>query len=157
MRTKRNGFTVIELMIYVVIAGILAAIAIPNFIALQNRAKDKITRSNMHMVQLACEHYAIQNDGVYSCRAEDIVPFVPPSLKNPWNGKSAEVVFLGHAPADRPFGKGTLIVHPRTVNGVDTGGYVVRGVGFDGTLMSLQLTDAGPDTTHSDYYRDFSG
>ena len=38
MRTNNEGFTLIELMIVIAIIGILAAIAIPNFISYRNKA-----------------------------------------------------------------------------------------------------------------------
>ncbi len=66
MFRSQKGFTLIELMIVVVIIGILAAIAIPNFIAMQNRAKEGSIKANMHTLQLAAEDYGVRNDGVYS-------------------------------------------------------------------------------------------
>jgi type IV pilus assembly protein PilA len=53
MRTTRAGFTLVELMIVVAIIGILAAIAVPQFIRMQWRAKRAEVPSNIDGIKTA--------------------------------------------------------------------------------------------------------
>jgi len=84
MLRNQKGFTLIELMIVVVIIGILAAIAIPNFVAMQDRAKEGSTKANMHTMQLAAEDEGVKNDGAYALNASSFV--LPGNFKNPFDG-----------------------------------------------------------------------
>jgi prepilin-type N-terminal cleavage/methylation domain-containing protein len=65
-RTKTTpGFTLIELMVVTVILGLLAAIAIPNFMSLRDRAKEASVKANMHSVQMAVENFSTIVGGTY--------------------------------------------------------------------------------------------
>lgn len=62
MKLKKNGFTLIELLIVVAIIGILAAIAVPNFLNAQVRAKVARCQSELRSLSLALETYRLDNN-----------------------------------------------------------------------------------------------
>src|SRR4051812_8226455 len=61
-RLIKKGFTLIELMIVVAIIGILAAIAIPNFIRFQARAKQSEAKGNLKSIFTAERSYFQEHD-----------------------------------------------------------------------------------------------
>lgn len=63
--SKTKGFTLIELLVVIVIIGILAAIALPNYIKVKDKAKEAEVKANLHNVQLSVERFAVDTEGVY--------------------------------------------------------------------------------------------
>ena len=135
MLKNRKGFSLIELMIVVVIIGILVAIAVPNFISMQNRAKEGSVKANMHSFQLAMEDYAVQNDGTYATTSEkdDVKALFPGGAwpKNPFTGSVYADVGFGTPPADA----GEMAADP-----CSTTGYTIKGFGKS-AILALTLSN----------------
>ncbi|MGD9330610.1 MAG: prepilin-type N-terminal cleavage/methylation domain-containing protein [Desulfobacterales bacterium] len=73
LRSNKEGFTLIELMIVIAIIGILAAIAIPNFIAYRNKAFCSATESDAQAIMAGLADY-------YSIPGNTAVPASPAAI-----------------------------------------------------------------------------
>ena len=134
MLRNEKGFTLIELMIVVVIIGILAAIAIPNFIAMQDRARESSLKANMHSFQLAIEDFAVKNSGTYPVAADDaaVKANMPGGNypRNPFSGANDAWTW-----AANPAASGIIGANPCA-----TTGYTILGYGKS-ALLPLTLTN----------------
>jgi prepilin-type N-terminal cleavage/methylation domain-containing protein len=140
-KMPRNGFTLIELMVVIVVLGILATLAISSYMNMQSRSKEARVKGNCHTVQLAAEDFAVQNDGVYAANTGDALPngdtlidLLPSGalLENPFTRADSEPIDGAAATV----GQTGYIVVDDNGDGVNDG-YAITGYGEHEVVLTL--------------------
>jgi general secretion pathway protein G len=112
MNARRNGFTIVEIMVVVIILGMLAAFIVPGMFKKLGQAKSGIAKSQIGNISSALEQFAI-NCGRYPTDDEGLNALVeaPTDLEGKWGSrylKASQIV----DPWDTPY----IYVEQGTIN-----------------------------------------
>ena len=132
-----QGFTLIELMIVVAIIGILAAIAIPNFIKFQCRSKQSEAKSQLKSMYVAQESYFAEHDvyvGITNAEANG-------GNLTGWAPKGAKIRYSYDATANGTGTNATLLEGATAPNANGADGLEMNGDAF---TLDQTLTIAHP-------------
>jgi prepilin-type N-terminal cleavage/methylation domain-containing protein len=99
-----RAFTLIELLIVVAIIAILAAIAVPNFLEAQTRAKVSRVKADCRAIATALEAYATDNNKYLNgsgTSGTNSLPFLRTFVLRPL---TTPIAYMSSVPAESPFG-----------------------------------------------------
>jgi prepilin-type N-terminal cleavage/methylation domain-containing protein len=74
--SRKSGFTLVEIMIVVAIIGLLAAIAIPNFVRARTTSQTKACINNLRQLDGAKQQWALENKTTASPATSDVQPYL---------------------------------------------------------------------------------
>lgn len=134
---KKNGFTLLEILVVVGIIGLLAVFLVPNLMGAQDRAKEGAVKAVMHSVQLGIESYNMENE---TCPVASNLPlkslvenylmagsYMASVPKNPFTGKEYKDADVA----------GKIIYDYNEM----TGKYTLKGFKRNGTSQVMELTN----------------
>jgi prepilin-type N-terminal cleavage/methylation domain-containing protein len=89
INTSRNsGFTLVEIMIVVAIIGLLAAIAIPNFVRARTTSQKNACINNLRQIDGAIQQWALENKAAASAAVSGgaVLPYLKSAVVCPAGG-----------------------------------------------------------------------
>jgi prepilin-type N-terminal cleavage/methylation domain-containing protein len=169
-RNTKSGFTLIELLIVVAIIAILAAIAVPNFLEAQTRAKVSRVKADIRSIVTAIEAYHVDNNsypegsdnpnnydpafvaylgalapGYYALRTRDADP--TKVAGRDFYTLTTPISYISQMPLD-PFAESFLTFAYRNAK-TTKNGYVISSFGPDADLRSVEGGGDGKGTTNT--------
>jgi prepilin-type N-terminal cleavage/methylation domain-containing protein len=102
--SRQGGFTLVEIMIVVAIIGLLASIAIPNFVKARTTAQMNACISNLRQIDGAIQQWALdtKQGDTATVTPADILPYLKNSVVCPSGGKTFADSYSVSTVAGRP-------------------------------------------------------